>query len=369
MSDPTLELPVLRPRLPRAAALAPYLERIDEAGWYTNAGPLHNALRERLAAHFGIAGEGVTLTANGTLGLTLALQAQNPPPGSYCLLPSWTFVATAHAVRQAGLRPFFVDVEPASWAVSPTSALLQVAGAPGPVGAVVAVAPFGAALDLMAWDRFQQASGLAVVIDAAAGFDSLRPGRVPAMVSLHATKALGIGEGGLVVTEDAELSAEIGARTRFGFRGERLATADATNAKLSEYAAAVGHAALDAWPATREAWIGLRGRYEAALAGLSGIELSPGLSGVASSSLVVLARGDAEDSAEALAGQGIGSHPWWGRGCHRQPPFRDCPRAALPVTEALAERSLGLPFHLDMTAGDVERVAAALDRAQRRAAA
>ncbi|SMF13446.1 dTDP-4-amino-4,6-dideoxygalactose transaminase [Tistlia consotensis] len=369
MSDACIDLPVLRPRLPRAEALLPWLKRIDEAGWYTNAGPLHNKLRQRMAAHFGLEPDCVTLTANGTLGLTLALQAQRPPAGSYCLMPSWTFVATAHAVRQAGLKPFFVDVEPETWALSPTSALLQAAGAPGPVGAVAVVAPFGAPLDLGAWDRFQEASGLAVVVDAAAGFDSLKPGRVPAMVSLHATKALGIGEGGLIVTEDAALSAEIGARSRFGFRGERLATVDATNAKLSEYAAAVGLAALDAWPETREAWIALRRLYEKALGGLRGLQFAPGLSGVAASTMMVTGRGDAADMAEDLADQGIGSQFWWGSGCHRHPPFRDCPRAALPFTESLAERSLGLPFHLDMGEAEVERVAAALGRAQRRVAA
>lgn len=369
MNEPTLDLPVLRPRLPTAEALAPYLRRIDEAGWYSNAGPLHEALRERLGGHFGLAARNVVLTANGTLGLTLALQAQQPAPGSLCLMPSWTFVATAHAVRQAGLEPFFVDVDAETWALSPTQALLQVAGAPGPVGAVVVVAPFGAPVDVVAWDRFREASGLAVAIDAAAGFDSLKPGAVPAMVSLHATKALGIGEGGAVFTSDEALALEIGARARFGFRGERLATVDATNAKLSEYAAAVGHAALDAWPETRSAWLALRALYELALSGLQGLTVSPRLSDVASSTFTIVGRGDCQDLADALAEQGIGSQSWWGSGCHRQPPFRRCARSALPVTERLGERSLGLPFHLEMGEREVERVAAALGRAQRRIAA
>lgn len=369
MSDCAAELPVLRPRLPSAEALLPYLRHIDEAGWYSNGGPLHESLRERLAEHFGVEAGGVALTANGTLALALALQAQQPPAGSLCLMPAWTFVATAQAVRQAGLVPFFVDVDADSWAISPTHALLQVAGAPGPVGAVVVVAPFGAPVDLEAWDSFRAVSGLAVAVDAAAGFDSLVPGEVPAMVSLHATKALGIGEGGLVVTRDAALASEIAARACFGFRGERLATVEGTNAKLSEYAAAVGHAALDAWPETRAGWRALRARYETALEALPGLRPAPRVKGVASSTLSVLGRDDAADLAEALAAHGIASRAWWGAGCHRQPAFRGCPRASLPVTEHLAERSLGLPFHLGMGEREVERVVAALGRAQRRAAA
>ena len=60
------------------------------------------------------------------------------------------------------------------------------------------VVPFGQPIDVAAWDRFAAATGLPVVIDAAAGFDTLVPGRIPTVVSLHATKVLGAGEGAFV---------------------------------------------------------------------------------------------------------------------------------------------------------------------------
>ena len=74
-----------------------------------------------------------------------------------------------------------------------------IAQAPAPVGAVMPVVPFGCPIDVAAWDRFRASTEIPVVIDAAAGFDALVPGAVPAVVSLHATKVLGAGEGGFVV--------------------------------------------------------------------------------------------------------------------------------------------------------------------------
>src|SRR5215217_9580196 len=104
-------IPVMRPKLPIGERIAPYLRRIDEGRIYSNFGPLVRSLESRLAVRFGIPDEGVITVANATLGLGLALIAQHPEPGSLCAVPAWTFAATPHAVTQAGLIPYFVDVD------------------------------------------------------------------------------------------------------------------------------------------------------------------------------------------------------------------------------------------------------------------
>ncbi|MET0183006.1 MAG: DegT/DnrJ/EryC1/StrS family aminotransferase, partial [Caulobacterales bacterium] len=96
-------IPVCRPWAPPAHAIAPYLERIDAARWYSNFGPLVLELEDRLAARFQSGTRIVTVT-NGTLALALTLRAR-APRGGLCLIPSWTFVATAHAALLAGLTP------------------------------------------------------------------------------------------------------------------------------------------------------------------------------------------------------------------------------------------------------------------------
>jgi dTDP-4-amino-4,6-dideoxygalactose transaminase len=108
-------IPIMWPKLPCAARLAPYLETIDSSRIYSNFGPLAVSLEDRLARHYGL-GEGTVATvANATLGLTLALAAQDVRPGTLCLMPAWTFIASAHAAMMAGLVPYFVDVDPVTW--------------------------------------------------------------------------------------------------------------------------------------------------------------------------------------------------------------------------------------------------------------
>src|SRR5579864_1599285 len=112
-------IPVLKPKLPATADLLPYLAEIDERRWYSNSGPLVTRLEEQLSRHFRFRDHGVFTVANGTLGLTVALMARRVPAGSLCLMPSWTFAATPHAARLAGLTPSFHDVDRRTWALNP----------------------------------------------------------------------------------------------------------------------------------------------------------------------------------------------------------------------------------------------------------
>ena len=100
----------MRPKLPSADRLAPYLKAIDASPLYTNFGPLALSLEGRLAEHYGLNEGTVATVANATLGLAIALAVQQPPPGTLCAMPAWTFVASAHAAVMAGLVPYFVDV-------------------------------------------------------------------------------------------------------------------------------------------------------------------------------------------------------------------------------------------------------------------
>ena len=175
-------IPILRPRLPSADRLAPYLQKIDAARFYTNFGPLALTLEERLAAHYGVATGNVVTVANATLGLSLALAAQGATPGSLCAMPAWTFVASPHAAIIAGLTPYFIDVDAKTWALDPTVIDKAIVRAPAQVGAVMPVAPFGYPVNVGDWDRFRERTKLPVVIDAAAGFDSLVAGATPAVV-------------------------------------------------------------------------------------------------------------------------------------------------------------------------------------------
>lgn len=354
-------LPVAAPTLPAAERVMPYLQRIDASGWYSNFGPLVQELETRLASRFTPPTEVVTV-ANGTLGLTLALQALDLPRGGFCAVPSWTFVATAHAVRMAGLTPWFVDVEAEGGELTPELLSQALPRAPGPVAATLPVSVMGRPAPVEAWAAFQDATGLPVILDAAAGFDAVRDASVPVMVSLHATKALGIGEGAFLATRDPALARRWRALTNFAFMGDRTARFPATNAKLSEYAAAVGLAALDLWPDTRNRYVAAARRLRIALSDEPRVRFQPGwgLDWISSTCLVSLPEGDSDGVEAALAGAGVETRRWWGRGCHAAPAFADCPSDGLAATLRLADSTLGVPFFAHMQPEQINRVARAL---------
>ena len=355
-------MPVLRPRLPSSAEILPYLQSIDERRWYSNCGPLVTRLELQLSRHFGLESGGVVTTANATVGLTAALLALGVPAGSFCLLPSWTFCATPHAARAAGMNPWFHDVDPRTWALDPDAVLRSLEGIGGPVGAVVVVSPFGAPVDMGAWEAFEERTGISVVVDAAAGFDSVRPSRIPSVVSLHATKILGAGEGGFIATTGSGLRDRLQACCNFGFQDTRSAALPALNAKMSEYHAAVALAGLASWPDLRRRHTRIAEWYRLHIGRLEGASLQPGYATgwAAGTTSVILPPRSVPRIARGLLRQGIETRAWWGEGCHQQPAFADCARGNLSATEDLGGRVLGLPHFPDMEERDVERVAQAL---------
>jgi dTDP-4-amino-4,6-dideoxygalactose transaminase len=356
--DAMFEIPVMRPRLPAAERLIPYLKKIDATQIYSNYGPLACALEERLAQHFRLPPEAITTVANATLGLTLALAVQAPPPGTLCAIPAWTFIATAHAAIFAGLTPYFIDVDVKSGMLDAERVKEEIARAPAPVGAIMPVAPFGRPIDVAAWDSFRSETGLAVVIDAAASFDSLLPGSTPAVVSLHATKVIGVGEGGFVASTDASLIRSIRARANFGFYRKRDAIAPGVNAKLSEYHAAVGLSALDEWADARTEWMAAARAYRLALPD-SKLQFQDGFgqSWIASTCVLSVPKLGGARVKRDLAAAGIDTRRWWEEGAHAHRATAGFPRQALPNTGALAHAAIGLPFYRDLATDDIRRIA------------
>ena len=361
-------LPLLRPRLPEAKALMPYLERIDANAFYTNFGPLNKQLLERLtqwqAHQFGREVFGVT-TANATLALELVLTDLNLPPKSRILLPALTFVATATAILRCGHIPVVCDVDPHSWLLTPETLPhdLDVET----LGAVIPVAAFGMPQDAQAWQQWHERTGIPVVVDAAASFGAQSSDRhIPVVISLHATKCLSTGEGGLVLTEDSEQALRLAQMTNFGIGP--LVTAGASNAKMSEYHAAVGHAGFDVWPEVSLHRRALHAQYQHILQHHCGDKLifqkDTGL-WAPSTMVVEFAAHDVREIAERIcAQQGIQTRRWYQPLIHEHPAISGALTPyVLPAAQSLAQRLLGIPFHLDMQQSDMERVAKALQLA------
>ncbi len=359
-------IPIMRPLLPEAQYILPYLETIDKNRWYSNFGPLAVEFERRLEKFFDM-GQGTVLTvANGTSGLSATLRALDLPKGSFCLVPSWTFMASPAAAIASGLVPYFIDIDKDSWAIEPESVKEWIKKVPGMVSAVMVVSPFGAPLDTAKWDEFSSETGIKVLIDAAAGFDSFstvpkaKPGKCPVMISMHATKVFGLGEGGIIISSDAGLMQRVRELINFGFSGAREIRLPGTNAKMSEYAAAVGLAALDLWSHKKAVWTRLKLHYIESFRECFGRDVSsPWLlsdewvSSVCNVSFTGLM---AKDIIAALKGKGIEGKQWWTRGCHNHPAYAKFLRMELPVTEMLADTVVGLPFSIDLSRTDIDYV-------------
>lgn len=365
-------IPLLVPELPDFSELEPWLKRIDHARHYTNFGPLNAALCSRLAASVdtlspGIASSSQAVTfANCTIALTTWLQEAIGRSRQLVLIPGITFVATAQAVLASGNIPFIADIDAESWLLTPeiARAALRSYAAPGipPIAAVLPVAAYGTPCDPQAWDEFSQDTGLPVLIDAAGAFGNQPIGHhCDIALSLHATKSLGAGEGGLILTQDALRADRLVQASNFGLDlATGLVVRAGGNGKLSEYHAAVALAALERWPEQARRRVDLMRQCVDALTAASlPIRLPRRPNDGVHTLLPVLLPEDARAQAvqQALAESGIQTRRWYCPPLHQHPLFADLPRStSLPVCDLLGERLLGLPFHLSLREADLRRV-------------
>ena len=365
--EPTI--PVLRPRLPSAEQLLPYLRRIDATRVYTSWGPLALELEERLCRRFSLPRGGVVSAGSGTSALTAAiLIAAGRATGGrrLAIVPALTFVATAAAAESCGYTLRIADVDPATWQLDPerVAALSDLDEA----GVVVPVAPFGRPVSQAAWLEFRERTGIPVVIDGAATFEAAASqpesilGELPVAMSFHATKAFATGEGGCVASTETGVVEQIGQALNFGFSGSRDSATPSLNGKLSEYHAAVGLAELDGWAAKRAQHEGVVALYVDAFAsvGLSDRLVCAPAVGL---SCILFQAGDVAESASVqrtLRAHGVDFRLWYGRGVHRHTYFARVARGRLDTADDLAARLIGLPVAPDLAPGEVKRVADAV---------
>jgi dTDP-4-amino-4,6-dideoxygalactose transaminase len=278
-------------------------------------------------------------------------------------MPSFTFVATAHAVCNAGLIPYLTDIDPHSLVLTPEIAEAALRQLPQKPGAVLVVSAFGAPPDVAAWLDFEQMHRIPVVFDAAAAATSLTSVEAqPLAVSLHATKVLGIGEGGAVITSAAELAERINAMTGFGYVGDaRTSVLRGGNYRLSEYAAAVGLAALTGLDAKIAKLRAVVMQYRERLAN-SPVRLQDGVGEqwVTMTLNVLVPSRRLEDTLVSFDSTGVPWRRWWGLGCHAHPAFQELPMLDLEITRELAPRVIGVPCHARLDPGHVDAVCACL---------
>lgn len=361
-----------RPELPPATEIERYYRAAEDARWFSNFGPCHELLTERLERRLG-GGLHVVPLANCTLGLALGLRALvGERRDGEVVVPSFTFAATAAAVTWCGLRPVFVDVDPDAWMLDPAMLGDALAARGDRVAAVLACSTFGAPPPdgvVEAWEAAAAAAGVPLLVDSAAGFGARRAdgaalGRAgdAEVFSLHATKPFAIGEGGLLCTADADLAQRVRRLANFGLEGASVTGPIGLNAKLAEWPAATALAVLDrlddVLARRRQHAAAMRSATASAgltfqrVGGESTWQFVPALAPSAG------ARADVLREAQAA---GVEVRTYFDPPLHRMPAFADAPVTGdLAVTEDLSARALSLPMANDLSSQDVAAIAAAV---------
>jgi len=353
MEMTTNQIPIYIPSLPTYKKLEAYLKRIDASHHYSNFGPLENEVRVRFSDYLGLPIENIVTCANATLALEGALETTQSIADWH--LPSWTFSATASAVLRTKSKGRFIDVDD-QWRILIDEEKHN----------LVDVLPFGQALGPLI--RYESKSIENLVIDAAASFDSLRNVKLPAninscgIVSFHATKVIPAGEGGLLFSNSADWAEQFRAWTTFGMKGTRISQTVGSNAKMSEYHAAVLLASLDSWSVDRTKWLEQKDRA-IQLTRDMGLNFEPAnTSELATPYWIISAdeSGRIQRVKDVFEAKNIQTRAWWESGCHNMPAYEQFEQGSLSKTQSITTSSLGLPFWKDMDDEIWERIEEAL---------
>lgn len=348
-------IPVLSVHLPFDDELMGVLSEIEQSGIYSNFGPQVTSMEIEFASFVGVEQDRLVSVANATLGLQGAMSVLDC---STWVIPSWTFAATAHSALLQDAKVYFGDVKLDTWALDPS----EVKTAEG----AVVTSPFGAQISIaQEWNHVS-----AMVIDAAAAIGAFpiidgsftKPWAI--VVSLHATKVLGIGEGAFVVFSSSELATRFRQWTNFGFLGSREAEIAGTNGKLPEISAAVARVRLRRWSEEKRRWRLSRAYVHDLCERLAVNPPFSSTNWISPYWIVNLSSiGKKERLASALANHNIETRNWWSKGCHTMPGFhRIEQRSSLKITDYLASVSLGLPYFNTISDSQLDKIGSILEQ-------
>lgn len=365
LCQPLIEpLHVGRPNIGDRDAFMRQVERVLDNQWLTNNGPLVQEFEQRVAERLGV--KHCVAMCNGTIALEIAIRALGL--SGEVIVPSWTFVATAHALYWQGITPVFADVDPTTHNLDPAAVRKMIT--PRTSG-IIGVHLWGRAAPIDALQGIADEQGLKLMFDAAHAFDSSYRGQsigrfgACEVFSFHATKAFNTMEGGAVSTNDDALAETLRLMRNFGFKGYDNVIHPGTNGKMIEVCAAMGLANLDSFDAIVENNRRNHGVYAEVLTGIPGITLlSYDPAERNSHHYVVLEVGDdcpaSRDAIiDALHARNVLARKYFWPGVHRMQPYRDLfPHAGLvlPQTCAVAERVVVLPNGANISSAQIQAV-------------
>lgn len=357
-------LHVGRPNIGDREAFLQRVNQILDNQWLTNNGPMVQEFEQRIAAHLGV--KHCVAMCNGTIALEIAIRALGLQ--GEVIVPSWTFVATAHALYWQGITPVFADIDPTTHNLDPDAVRRMVT--PRTTG-IIGVHLWGRAAPIVELQAIADEHGLKLMFDAAHAFGSTYKGHTIGrfgaceVLSFHATKSFNTFEGGAVVTNDDELAETMRLMRNFGFHGYDNVIHPGTNGKMIEVCAAMGLTNLDAHDEVVADNMRNHAAYTATLANIPGISVlayDPAERNSHHYVVIEVAENCAatrDQIVATLQAENVLVRKYFWPGAHRMKPYRDIfPHANLLLqnTEFVADRVLILPSGVAVTVEDIATI-------------
>jgi dTDP-4-amino-4,6-dideoxygalactose transaminase len=365
MAQPSPQLFVGRPNIGDRTRFLERVGDILDRRWLSNGGKYCQEFEERLRDFLQV--KHAVAVCNATVGLEIATRAAGF--SGEVIVPSFTFVATAHCLQWQGVQPVFADIDPATHNLDP--ARIEDLITPRTTG-ILAVHCWGRPAPIRDLEEIARRHSLQLMFDASHAFGCTSEGKmiggfgVAEVFSFHATKFINSFEGGVITTNDDTLAERIQLMRNFGFTGYDQVDYVGTNGKMSEVSAAMGLTNLE----SLEEFVAVNRRnhfaYRDALSDLPGVRLLGFDERERSNYQYVVLEIDPEHCPvsrdrllQSLHDEGVIARRYFHPGCHRMEPYRSLyPQSHLWLaqTEAVARRVLILPTGTAMDAAAIDRV-------------
>ena len=365
-------LHVGRPNIGDRQRLLTRIEDMLDRRWFTNNGPYVQAFERQIAEYVGV--KHCVAMCNATIALEIAIRAAGLR--GEVIVPSFTFIATAHALQWQEITPVFCDVAPGSHHLDPTQVERLIT--PRTTG-IIGVHVWGVPCDIEALTEISQRRGLSLMFDAAHAFSCSYKGRLiggfgdAEVFSFHATKFLNAFEGGVVTTNNDHLAERMRFMRNFGFAGIDDVDYVGTNGKMTEVCAAMGLTSLE----SIEEIVAVNKRnyqaYQQCLAGLDGIRLYPYSEAEQCNYQYVILEVDAVQTGisrdvlvKVLQAENVLARRYFYPGSHQMEPYQSYfphARLLLPETERLTQRVMSLPTGTAVSVQDIVQICAIIEAA------
>lgn len=341
------------------------VEEMFDNNWYTNNGPFVQEFEHQVENYLGV--KNCIAMCNGTIALEIAIRSLNLR--GEVIVPSYTFIATAHALLWQEITPVFADIDPLTHLISPDSVRSLIT--PKTTG-ILGVHLWGRGIfhnDLL---QIAEEHNLKLLFDAAHAFGCSINRKMIGnfgsceVFSFHATKFFNTFEGGAIVTNDDTLAKKIRLMRNFGFEGYDNVIHPGTNGKMTEICAAMGltnFKDIDSLINFNQQNYELYKNY---LKGIDGIRLLPFNENEDNNfQYIVLEIDDdftvsRDEIVSILHAENILVRKYFWPGCHEMKPYRELfplAKFALPNTKVISEKVIVLPTGKSIQANDIKIIA------------